>query len=79
MRERERERERERSYGKMVLAELGGRISRALQQMSNATFIDEKVLGGVFEGDFTGSAPGGCAVQDGDEHAELHQEDCHPR
>jgi hypothetical protein len=28
----------------MVLAELGGRISRALQQMSNATFIDEKVL-----------------------------------
>jgi signal recognition particle GTPase len=44
MRERERERERERSYGKMVLAELGGRISRALQQMSNATLIDEKVL-----------------------------------
>ncbi len=38
------ERERERSYGKMVQAELGGRISRALQQMSNATFIDEKVL-----------------------------------
>ncbi|CAM6101942.1 unnamed protein product [Calypogeia fissa] len=29
----------------MVLAELGGRISRALQQMSNATVIDEKVLG----------------------------------
>ncbi|KAH8970087.1 hypothetical protein BDL97_02G069300 [Sphagnum fallax] len=28
----------------MVLAELGGRISRALQQMSNATLIDEKVL-----------------------------------
>ncbi|KAJ7297187.1 hypothetical protein O6H91_Y074300 [Diphasiastrum complanatum] len=28
----------------MVLAELGGRISRALQQMSNATVIDEKVL-----------------------------------
>jgi signal recognition particle subunit SRP54 len=28
----------------MVLAELGGRISRALQQMSNAMFIDEKVL-----------------------------------
>ncbi|CAK9876426.1 unnamed protein product [Sphagnum jensenii] len=28
----------------MVQAELGGRISRALQQMSNATFIDEKVL-----------------------------------
>ncbi|CAK9273360.1 unnamed protein product [Sphagnum jensenii] len=26
----------------MVQAELGGRISRALQQMSNATFIDEK-------------------------------------
>jgi signal recognition particle subunit SRP54 len=29
----------------MVLAELGGRISKALQQMSNATVIDEKVLG----------------------------------
>ncbi|KAL6180203.1 hypothetical protein ACLB2K_046870 [Fragaria x ananassa] len=29
---------------KMVLAELGGSISRALQQMSNATVIDEKVL-----------------------------------
>ena len=28
----------------MVLAELGGRISRALQHMSDATFIDEKVL-----------------------------------
>lgn len=28
----------------MVLAELGGRISRALQQMSNATVIDEDVL-----------------------------------
>ncbi|XP_004305069.1 PREDICTED: signal recognition particle 54 kDa protein 2-like [Fragaria vesca subsp. vesca] len=28
----------------MVLAELQGRISRALQQMSNATVIDEKVL-----------------------------------
>ncbi|KAL5176532.1 Signal recognition particle protein 2 [Glycine soja] len=28
----------------MVLAELGGSISRALQQMSNATIIDEKVL-----------------------------------
>ncbi|RDY12907.1 hypothetical protein CR513_02239 [Mucuna pruriens] len=28
----------------MVLAELGGSISRALQQMSNATVIDEKVL-----------------------------------
>lgn len=29
---------------KMVLAQLGGSISRALQQMSNATIIDEKVL-----------------------------------
>ncbi|BBG99126.1 Signal recognition particle, SRP54 subunit protein, partial [Prunus dulcis] len=29
---------------KMVLAQLGGSISRALQQMSNATVIDEKVL-----------------------------------
>lgn len=29
----------------MVLAELGGSISRALQKMSNATIIDEKVLG----------------------------------
>lgn len=28
----------------MVLAELGGSISRALQLMSNATVIDEKVL-----------------------------------
>ncbi|MED6201258.1 hypothetical protein PIB30_093084 [Stylosanthes scabra] len=28
----------------MVLAQLGGSISRALQQMSNATVIDEKVL-----------------------------------
>ncbi|GKB41482.1 signal recognition particle 54 kDa protein 2 [Tanacetum coccineum] len=28
----------------MVLQELGGSISRALQQMSNATIIDEKVL-----------------------------------
>ncbi|GBG86459.1 hypothetical protein CBR_g41454 [Chara braunii] len=28
----------------MVLAELGGRISRALQQMNNSTVIDEKVL-----------------------------------
>ncbi|KAG8379812.1 hypothetical protein BUALT_Bualt07G0128400 [Buddleja alternifolia] len=28
----------------MVLAQLGGSISRALQQMSNATMIDEKVL-----------------------------------
>jgi hypothetical protein len=28
----------------MVLAELGTSISRALQQMSNATIIDEKVL-----------------------------------
>ncbi|KAH9611916.1 hypothetical protein KSS87_003061 [Heliosperma pusillum] len=28
----------------MVLAELGGSITRALQQMSNATIIDEKVL-----------------------------------
>ncbi|KAL6005909.1 hypothetical protein ACLOJK_039954 [Asimina triloba] len=28
----------------MVLAQLGGSISRALQQMSNATIIDEKVL-----------------------------------
>lgn len=28
----------------MVLAELGGSISRALQQMSNATVIDEKAL-----------------------------------
>eukprot|EP00245_Coleochaete_scutata_P012783 TRINITY_DN5007_c0_g3_i1.p1 TRINITY_DN5007_c0_g3~~TRINITY_DN5007_c0_g3_i1.p1 ORF type:complete len:496 (-),score=143.21 TRINITY_DN5007_c0_g3_i1:19-1506(-) len=28
----------------MVLQELGGRISRALQQMSNSTVIDEKVL-----------------------------------
>ncbi|EFJ09798.1 hypothetical protein SELMODRAFT_158663 [Selaginella moellendorffii] len=28
----------------MVLAELGGRISRALQEMTNATVIDEKVL-----------------------------------
>lgn len=28
----------------MVLAELGGRISRAIQHMSNATIIDEKVL-----------------------------------
>ncbi len=36
-------------------------------------------VGGVFEGDFAGSAPGGCAVQDGDEHAEQHQEDCQPR
>uniref|UniRef100_A0A453ABQ3 Signal recognition particle SRP54 helical bundle domain-containing protein n=2 Tax=Aegilops tauschii subsp. strangulata TaxID=200361 RepID=A0A453ABQ3_AEGTS len=30
---------------KMVLAQLGGSISRALAQMSNATVIDEKVLG----------------------------------
>ncbi|RZS25590.1 hypothetical protein BHM03_00058815 [Ensete ventricosum] len=29
---------------KMVLAQLGGSIARALQQMSNATIIDEKVL-----------------------------------
>jgi signal recognition particle subunit SRP54 len=29
----------------MVLAQLGGSISRALAQMSNATVIDEKVLG----------------------------------
>ena len=29
---------------KMVLAQLGTSISRALQQMSNATIIDEKVL-----------------------------------
>ena len=28
----------------MVLAQLGGSISRALAQMSNATVIDEKVL-----------------------------------
>eukprot|EP00850_Spirogloea_muscicola_P011802 SM000074S21712 [mRNA] locus=s74:544667:547799:+ [translate_table: standard] len=28
----------------MVLAELGGRISRALQEMANSTVIDEKVL-----------------------------------
>ncbi|KAI7985331.1 hypothetical protein LOK49_LG14G01728 [Camellia lanceoleosa] len=28
----------------MVLAQLGGSISRALQQMGNATIIDEKVL-----------------------------------
>ena len=28
----------------MVLAQLGGSISRALQQMSSATVIDEKVL-----------------------------------
>lgn len=28
----------------MVLAQLGSSISRALQQMSNATIIDEKVL-----------------------------------
>lgn len=28
----------------MVLAELGGSISRALQQMRNATVVDEKVL-----------------------------------
>jgi signal recognition particle subunit SRP54 len=28
----------------MVLAELGGSISRAIQQMSNATIIDEKAL-----------------------------------
>lgn len=28
----------------MVLAELGGSITRALQHMSNATIIDEKVL-----------------------------------
>ena len=28
----------------MVLAQLGGSISRALQQMANATVIDEKVL-----------------------------------
>ncbi|MED6169921.1 hypothetical protein PIB30_025656 [Stylosanthes scabra] len=28
----------------MVLAQLGGSISRALQQMSNATVVDEKVL-----------------------------------
>ena len=28
----------------MVLAQLGGSISRALQQMSNAIIIDEKVL-----------------------------------
>jgi signal recognition particle GTPase len=28
----------------MVLAQLGGSITRALQQMSNATVIDEKVL-----------------------------------
>ena len=28
----------------MVLAQLGGSISRAIQQMSNATIIDEKVL-----------------------------------
>jgi signal recognition particle GTPase len=31
-------------FAKMVLAQLGGSISRALQQMSNATIIDEKVL-----------------------------------
>jgi len=30
--------------GKMVLAQLGGSISRSLAQMSNATVIDEKVL-----------------------------------
>lgn len=29
---------------KMVLAELGGRITRAIQQMSNVTIIDEKAL-----------------------------------
>jgi signal recognition particle GTPase len=29
---------------KMVLAQLGGNISRAIQQMSNATIIDEKAL-----------------------------------
>ena len=28
----------------MVLAQLGGSISKALQRMSNATIIDEKVL-----------------------------------
>ena len=28
----------------MVLAQLGGSISRAIQQMSNATIIDEKAL-----------------------------------
>jgi signal recognition particle subunit SRP54 len=28
----------------MVLAELGGRITRAIQQMSNVTIIDEKAL-----------------------------------
>jgi signal recognition particle subunit SRP54 len=28
----------------MVLAQLGGSITRALQQMSNATVIDEKAL-----------------------------------
>jgi signal recognition particle subunit SRP54 len=28
----------------MVLAQLGGSITRALQQMNNATVIDEKVL-----------------------------------
>ena len=28
----------------MVLQQLGGSITRALQQMSNATIIDEKVL-----------------------------------
>jgi signal recognition particle subunit SRP54 len=28
----------------MVLAELGGRITRAIQQMNNVTIIDEKVL-----------------------------------
>ncbi|XP_056162168.1 signal recognition particle subunit SRP54 2-like [Syzygium oleosum] len=30
----------------MVLAQLGGTITRAIQQMSNATIIDEKVLNG---------------------------------
>ena len=28
----------------MVLAELGGRITRAIQQMNNVTIIDEKAL-----------------------------------
>lgn len=28
----------------MVLAQLGGSISRAIQQMNNATIVDEKVI-----------------------------------
>ncbi|KAE8810458.1 Signal recognition particle 54 kDa protein 2 [Hordeum vulgare] len=48
---RHREREREspaaapRESGEMVLAQLGGSLSRALARMMNATVVDERVLG----------------------------------